>query len=61
MNILSFDIEEWFIEKAFHGGRTDQYDKFDRYLDGILELLESKACEPHFLSWAGWQKTFPKW
>lgn len=22
MNILSFDIEEWYIEKKFHGGRV---------------------------------------
>lgn len=60
MNILSFDIEEWFIEKAFHGGRTDQYDKFDRYLDGILELLESKGLRATFFVVGRMAEDFPQ-
>ena len=31
MNILSFDIEEWYIEKKFCGGRVEKYRKFDSY------------------------------
>lgn len=40
MNILSFDIEEWYIEKKFHGGRNEKYQLFDSYLHRILDLLD---------------------
>lgn len=40
MNILTFDIEEWYIEKKFSGGRSEKYQEFDRYLKLILEKLE---------------------
>lgn len=39
MNIVTFDIEEWYIENAFHGAREDRYEQFDRILDHILEVL----------------------
>ena len=39
MNVISFDIEEWFIEKEFGGNRKEKYAEFDAYLDKILELL----------------------
>lgn len=48
MNILSFDIEEWYIEKAFHGGRAGQYAKFDHYLGGILDQLDEQALNATF-------------
>lgn len=40
MNILSFDIEEWVLEKEHFGNRKGKYAEFDRILDHILELLE---------------------
>lgn len=40
MNILSFDIEEWSIEKEYNGGRKEKYAEYDRLLDHILEQLE---------------------
>lgn len=40
MNILTFDIEEWYIEKVFHGGRSSSYKQFDKYLNSILDLLD---------------------
>lgn len=40
MNILTFDIEEWYIEQMYHGGRNNQYQLFDYYLKEILELLD---------------------
>jgi len=40
MNVLTFDIEEWFIEKHFQGNRSERYQAFDRYLKSILELLD---------------------
>lgn len=39
MNILTFDIEEWFIEKEFGGNRKEKYAEFDSFLDKILSLL----------------------
>lgn len=41
MNILTFDIEEWAIEKAkVGGGNSSNYTKFDDMLDQVLELLD---------------------
>lgn len=41
MNILTFDIEEWVLEKEHFGNRKEKYAEFDRTLDHILELLEA--------------------
>lgn len=40
MNILTFDIEEWYIEKVYRGGHAEKYREFDNYLCRILRLLE---------------------
>lgn len=40
MNILTFDIEEWVLEKEHFGDRKDKYAEYDRILDHILELLD---------------------
>lgn len=40
MNILTFDIEEWYIEKAFRGGRTYKYQQFDDVLSRVIDELE---------------------
>lgn len=40
MNILTFDIEEWYIEKAFHGGRAFRYREFDDTLSKVLDELD---------------------
>lgn len=39
MNILSFDIEEWYLEKEYGGGRIDLYRQYDAILDHILSEL----------------------
>lgn len=41
MNILTFDIEEWVLEKEHFGDRKEKYAEYDRTLDYILELLEA--------------------
>lgn len=48
MNILTFDIEEWYIEKAFDGARKEKYKKFDLYLEKILNLLEETSTKATF-------------
>lgn len=40
MNILTFDIEEWYIEKAFRGGRVFRYREFDATLSKVLDELD---------------------
>lgn len=40
MNILTFDIEEWYIEKTFYGERSEYYKQYDHYLGEILDLLD---------------------
>lgn len=48
MNILSFDIEEWYIEKKFYAGRSEKYQQFDNYLYRILDLLDSLQLKATF-------------
>lgn len=48
MNILSFDIEEWYIEKLFHGGRQERYEVYDGFLGKILDLLDEQKTKATF-------------
>lgn len=48
MNILTFDIEEWFIEKHFHGGRKEKFHQYDEILDWILQSLQDKNIKATF-------------
>lgn len=40
MNILTFDIEEWFLEKDHLGCRPEKFKEYDYYLSRILEVLD---------------------
>lgn len=40
MNILTFDIEEWYLEKVYYGNRESQYLNYDYYLRSILDILD---------------------
>lgn len=48
MKIISFDIEEWFIEKEFGGNRRDKYAEYDLFLDKILEMLHATSKKATF-------------
>lgn len=48
MNIISFDTEEWYIEKHFKGGRKEKYCQYDEILDWILAILEEKQLKATF-------------
>ena len=48
MNILTFDIEEWFLEKNFFGNRKEKYLAFDHYLNEILYNLEKRQKKATF-------------
>lgn len=60
MNILTFDIEEWYLEKAFKGNRTEKYAQFDSYLDNILNLLNDKNQKATFFCVGKMAVEFPE-
>lgn len=60
MNILSFDIEEWFIEKNFKDGEAWKYREFDSMLDRILDLLDQCSTKATFFCLGQLAKEFPK-
>lgn len=59
MNILTFDIEEWYIEQAFHGARSEKYREFDTYLSSILDLLEKEGKRATFFCLGKIASLFP--
>ncbi len=60
MNILTFDIEEWFIEKEFDGNRVEKYSEFDAYLDKILFLLDEQSLKVTFFCVGKMANEFPE-
>lgn len=48
MNILTFDIEEWYIEKAFRGGRASKYKQFDEAFNRVIDLLAEHGIRATF-------------
>ena len=59
MNILTFDIEEWYIEKHFGGDRSEKYMEFDRYLGEILDMLDERGLKGTFFCVGGLGREFP--
>lgn len=59
MNILSFDIEEWYIEKVYHGARREKYAEFESYLDKILYALDEKQTKATFFCLGKVASDFP--
>lgn len=59
MNILSFDIEEWYIEQFYHGARSEKYQEFDRYLKMILDLLNENNVKATFFCLGKIASEFP--
>ena len=60
MNVLSFDVEEWFIEKKFSGGRQERYQEFDRYLKLILDTLDKIDTKATFFCLGKIATDFPE-
>ena len=60
MNILTFDIEEWFLEKKNHGNREERMAMFDRYLGEILDLLDECNVQATFFCVGGMATDFPQ-
>lgn len=60
MNILTFDTEEWFLEKEYLGNRTDKYQTYDKYLKAILDLLDEQNLKATFFCVGGLAKHYPE-
>lgn len=60
MNILTFDIEEWYLEKMYFGNHSEKYKEFDQYLDQILETLDEHAIKGTFFCVGGMAIEFPE-
>lgn len=48
MNILTFDIEEWYLEKVLHGGRNFRYQQFDDAFAMLMDVLSSLGIKATF-------------
>lgn len=60
MNILSFDIEEWFIQKAYLGDNKSEYARYDGYLNQILDKLDERNIKATFFCVGGLAREFPE-
>lgn len=60
MNVLTFDIEEWYTEKAYHGDRPSYYLQYDNYLDSILDLLDERHLKATFFCVGQMGTMFPE-
>lgn len=60
MNILTFDIEEWYIEKKYHGSRNEKFKEFDRILNNILLELSIQKLTATFFCLGKIAQEFPE-
>ena len=60
MNILTFDIEEWYLRKRKYGDGFEKYDVFDSYLNQILDVLDEKGLKGTFFCVGGMGTDFPE-
>lgn len=60
MNILTFDIEEWYLEIIYHGGRKERYEMFDNYLSRILDMLDERNIQATFFCLGQLVTDFPE-
>lgn len=60
MKIITFDIEEWYLEKKYFGDHQENYNKFDSYLDQILDKLDERNFKGTFFCVGGMAAEFPQ-
>lgn len=60
MNILTFDIEEWYLEKAYFGAKESKYAEYDRLLEELLEKLSSTGLKGTFFCVGKLATVFPQ-
>lgn len=60
MNILTFDIEEWFLEKKYFGAKELRYAEYDHLLDEVLCKLDEKGLKGTFFCVGKLATDFPQ-
>lgn len=60
MNILTFDIEEWYLEKMLFGNHVEKYIELDKYLGEILDTLDERNIKGTFFCVGGLGRDFPE-
>ncbi len=59
MNILTFDIEEWYLEKSRHGGRMSRYKLFDDAFSKLMDDLDKFNVKATFFCLGKMALDFP--
>ena len=59
MNLLTFDIEEWYLESQ-RSGRVEKYAEYDRYLEAILNKLDERKIKATFFCVGEMGRLFPE-
>lgn len=59
MDILTFDLEEWYLEKTLHGGRKEKFKVFEETLERLLSDLESLHIHATFFSLGKMASEYP--
>lgn len=60
MNILSFDFEEWYLERTQHGGRKERLQTLEATLDRLLADLHSNNIRATFFSLGKMASDYPE-
>lgn len=60
MNILTFDIEEWYLEKMLYGGRAFRYRLYDDMFAKILDELDQFGLKATFFCVGKLAAEFPE-
>ena len=60
MNILTFDIEEWYLEKTLHGGRAENYRQYDEMFAKLLDELDGRGVKATFFCVGRLATDFPQ-
>ena len=60
MNILTFDIEEWFLEKAYFGDKQAKYAEYERLLGELLDELSKQSLKGTFFCVGKLATDFPQ-
>lgn len=59
MNLLTFDIEEWYLNHQ-KSGPKEKYAEFDRFLDAILNKLDERQIKATFFCVGEMGRLFPE-
>lgn len=60
MNIHTYDIEEWFLQKHVYGDHAEMYKQYDQCLGYVLDLLDKLQYKGTFFCVGIMAKEFPE-